>query len=199
MADAAQDIPFSCPCGSLKGVLHGANRASGTHVVCYCDDCRAAEIYCRQPDPAPEPVALFQTNPGNISFTEGKENLAVFSFGPRNLLRWQASCCGALIANTLRNPKLPMASIRTNLLATTDPIGPVRAEAFVPTPGKNTQHKGVIAIVSGTLRRMAVGRLSGTWKQTPFFDTEDATPVRPVTLVPKDVRAALTPGSRTRR
>ena len=109
MPAAPRDLPFACACGTVKGTLRGVTPARGSHAQCHCIDCRAAEVYLDQPDPAPRAIQLFQTTPDRFHFDQGFDKLSVFSFGETNLLRWYASCCGTPMFNTLRKPKLAFA------------------------------------------------------------------------------------------
>ena len=191
MFKAPRDVTFRCSCGSVQGTLRGVSTSTGSHIACFCADCRAAEVFAGQPDPAPEPVTYFQTTPDRVRFDAGFDKLAVFSFGPKNLLRWQASCCGSPLFNTLRNPKIAFASIRTNTLDDQTAMGPVRATAFIPNPAGTPKHKGMGRIVWALFSRIAAARITGRWKQTPFFDPETLAPVREVQVVDKDVRAEI--------
>jgi hypothetical protein len=190
---AARDIAFSCTCGTLKGTLRGAHPRSGTHAECYCVDCRAAEIHLGQPDPAPGPVGIFQTTPDRIDVNEGQDKLAVMSFGDKNLLRWYASCCGAPLFNTMRNPKFAFVGIRTNRLDGTAPLGPVVGRGFIPVKGGKPKHEGLRHLILGMASRVIGARLSGRWKQTPFFDTQTLMPLHDVQVLPKGTRASLLP------
>lgn len=188
---AARDLAFACTCGKLGGTLRGAAPNVGTHAECSCRDCRAAELHLGQPDPAPGPVGIFQTTPDRVTITKGADELAVFSFGDKNLLRWHAACCGTALFNTPRNPKLSFVGIRTNSFADTAPLGPVVAQGFIPTKNGKTRHKGLLRMIGSALSRIAMQRLTGRWKNTPFFDTNSATPVSPVTVLPQGTRKAL--------
>ena len=136
-------------------------------------------------------VPLFQSTPDKVSFESGAENLAAFSFGPTNVLRWQASCCGAGIFITLRKPKIAMATLLTERLTDTAPLGPEKSRAFIPVAGGKTKHEGTWALVVGAITRALAARISGRWKDTPFFDVESGTPVVPVTLVSHAERKAI--------
>ncbi|MCX8224641.1 MAG: DUF6151 family protein [Sulfitobacter sp.] len=190
MFKTPRDVPFRCSCGTITGTLRGASPAIGNHTECFCKDCRAAEVYSGQPD-TPS-VKIFQTTPDRIVFDQGADQLAVFSFGETNLLRWHASCCGSVIGNTLRNPKIAFVGIRTTLLTDPDTIGPVTTKAFLQTANGKSQHKGMARFVWGVFTRMAAARVTGRWKDTPFFNTETLKPVRDVQVVPKAKRAEIT-------
>ncbi len=188
---APRDVAFRCSCGTIRGTLRGVAPSTGSHAVCYCADCRAAEVFSGQPDPAPDPVGLFQTSPDRVSFRQGHDQLAVFAFGPKNLLRWHAKCCGSIMFNTMRNPKVSFASIRTNLLEDQESLGPVIASAFIATASGKPTHKGLHRFIWGAFQRIVGARLSGRWKDTPFFNTDTLEPVRPVQVVDKAKRAQI--------
>jgi hypothetical protein len=185
------DIPFSCACGTLKGTLLAASPSSGCHAECFCSDCRAAEIFLGQPDPAPGPVGLFQTTGDRIRIETGQDHLAVFAFGRKNLLRWYADCCRTPMFNVLRKPKLGFASVMTRCLSDPSAIGPVVGRGFIPQPNGKVKHIGIASLILGLARRTVVQRVTGRWRQTPFLDPATGEPVRPVHLVTAQERAGL--------
>ena len=187
---AGKDAPFACDCGKLRGTLLNVGPRSGNRIDCFCRDCRAAELYCGQPDPAPGPVKIFQTTPDRVRFDAGLDQLAVFSLSETGVLRWQARCCGATMFLTARSPKLSFTSFRTDRLEDPDALGPVVARAFVRKPSGKRGHEGLARFIAGFARRAIGARLTGKWKDTPFFDAE-GTPVADVHLVTKAERDAL--------
>jgi len=188
---APRDVPLSCSCGTVRGTLHGASARAGTHAVCHCIDCRAAELY--KGNDVPRTVSLFQTSPDRVSFERGRDQIGVFSFGEKNILRWYASCCGSILCNTVRNPKIAFTSIRLSLLSEDDRgvVGPVVAQAFIPDPSGKPRHSGLPRFIWQAVTRIAGARLSGKWRDNPLFDTETLTPIAPVHIVPAAERKAL--------
>lgn len=182
---------FQCSCGALKGEIASAGPPTTFHAVCFCDSCRAGEIYGQAPDPAPGPVGIVQTSPHLLSITAGADNLAVFSFGPKNVLRWHASCCGAPLFNTPRNPKLSFVGLRTSRLVDMTGIGPALTQGFIPAPDGKTRHKALAKLILATLKRITVNRITGRWAQTPLFDPKTLAPVATVKLLSKAERKAL--------
>ncbi|MDK3073142.1 DUF6151 family protein [Sedimentitalea sp. JM2-8] len=184
-------IVFSCDCGQIRGTISPATSASGIHAICHCRDCRAAELHLNRKDPDPHGVELFMTTPDTVQFEQGAANLAILRLGPRGLLRWYANCCKVPMFNTLAKSGLPFSSIHTGRLQDVSAIGPVRVEAFIPQSGGAPKHKGSAFMAW----RLAVGlgsaRLSGRWKQTPFFDLDTGAPTAPVHVLTKEQRAAL--------
>ncbi len=176
------NVPFTCRCGSVKGTLHDVGY--GTHARCFCQSCRAADIHTGAADPGKDGVTVYQTTPDRISFEVGQDQLAAFSFGPKNLLRWQAKCCGTLLFNTLRSPKVSFAALRANRITDTTPLGPIRARGFIPAANGKHRHEGIGPLVAGMLGRALLGRVTGRWKQTPFFDIATQQPVADVEVLP---------------
>lgn len=182
---------FSCRCGALAGHVSALGVKAGTRIACHCADCRANELYHGQPDPAPEPVDLFQLAPDTITIAQGAEQLQAIRLGPRGPLRWYAACCGTPFANTLARPGLPFAGMRADLFDDKTALGKRRAEAFIPQAGKPPRTKGAGVMAWGILTRMLSSRLSGRWRQSPFFDETTGKPVAEVRLLGKEERAPL--------
>lgn len=188
---AGVDLNFACTCNTLRGTLIGAGPLSGNHAVCYCHDCRTAEVFAGQPDPAPEPVGIFQTTPDKIRIDAGADQMAVFSFSDKGLLRWHAQCCGALLFNTLRNPKIAFVGVRTIRLEDETPLGPILTRGFIRKPNGKRGHQGLRHLVINMASNAIAARLTGKWKYTPFFDTASGEPVRQIRVVTEAQRAAL--------
>lgn len=190
MSDGA--FNFSCSCGSFAGHISAQGQKSGLRILCHCPDCRAAELYHHRPAPV-EGVDLFQLAPQAITISKGAEHLRLLCLGPKGLFRWYAGCCGTPFANTLAKPQLAFAGLRTDMFDDKDALGKVKAEAHVPRPGKPPRSKGMARMVYGIFSRMITARLSGLWRETPFFDVETGKPVAEPEVLSKEARAKLYP------
>ncbi len=190
---AGIDLPFSCDCGTVKGVLVGVSPTNGVRIDCYCKDCRAAEIFA-QPEAADKtgPVHLYQTTPKRIRFDQGLDRLAVFSLSPKGVLRWHASCCGAMLFNTLRSPKLAFAAFFTDRAADAALLGQVKTRANLQKSDGKSRHEGFRHALFNIAATAIPARISGSWKVTPFFDPETLEPVREVRILGKAERDAVT-------
>ncbi|WP_299623869.1 DUF6151 family protein [uncultured Tateyamaria sp.] len=188
---AGVDLPFACDCNVLRGTLLDVSPRNGNRTDCYCHDCRSAEVFAGQPDPAPGPVGIFQTTPDRVRFDAGLDQLAVFSFSETGILRWQAQCCGATLFNTLRRPKIAFAAFRTDRLSDDSPLGPVVTRAFVRKANGKRGHEGFGRSLLGLVSNAGPALITGRWKKTPFFDLQTGTPVREVYVVSAAERAAL--------
>ncbi len=182
---------FSCSCGQLRGIVSPVSARFGTHAICHCRDCRAAALYLRQPDPAPNGVEIFQTTPDTVDIQSGGQHLGLLRLGPKGLLRWYATCCSSPLFNTFARPGVPFVGIIVDRLQDRDVLGPLVAHGFVPQPDGTSRHKGVATMVWRMLARVIAARLSGRWRQTPFFDIDTGAPVAEATIPGKEERAAL--------
>lgn len=189
---SADSLRFACDCGTVIGHLSPRAVQTGTRLVCFCRDCRAASIHLGRPDPAPNPVDVFQTSPEGVRFDAGQEALGVFRLGPRGLMRWYATCCGTPMFNTLPNPGIPFVSVLSDVMDSPDALGKFRGKGFMPAANGTYTHEGAAAMVWGLATRILASRLSGSWKATPFHDIDTGQPVVVPTVLSKDQRAALT-------
>ena len=181
---------FSCTCGRLAGTIDDLSPSGGTHIECFCDSCRAFQVHLGHGDPRPNGVHLFQTSPDAVHFTRGAENLAVLKLTPKGPLRWYAACCNAPLFITLRKPGLPFATLVVDRLADPTQVGKVRMTAFKRGKDGQQHHKGAGGMALRLFQRMAAARLSGRWKQTPFFDIATGEPVAEPRVLSREERAA---------
>ena len=182
-------LPFSCTCGKLQGQITASGVSSGTHVVCYCRDCRAGQLYFGQPDPAPGPVNIYHLSPEAIQISTGAEYLAAMRLSPKGMYRWYAKCCKAPIATTTTTPKFPFAGFDVNRIADKDRLRPVSTRGFVPQPNGRQKHEKLMSAASGLLGRVIKSRVSGSWRKTPFFDPDTGEPVATPTVLDRAERA----------
>ncbi|WP_171236787.1 DUF6151 family protein [Ruegeria sp. HKCCA6837] len=191
---ARSGLAFSCRCGSLQGRVSARGVRQGTHVECFCRDCRAAQLYFKQPDPAPGAVDILQMAPEEIEITAGGQFIAAMKLSPNGMLRWYANCCNTPLATTPPSASLPFAGFLVRRITDdTSILGPVTTRGFVPRPNGKQKHEKIRFAAFGLIRRVAISRLSGRWKNTPFFDKKTSEPVATPVVISKDERAALYP------
>ncbi|MBO9449999.1 hypothetical protein J7426_07020 [Tropicibacter sp. R16_0] len=191
MARGTDPLGFSCGCGALKGHVTAEGVRSGSHVVCYCPDCRAGELYFQQPDPAPGPVDIFQLSPDTVVIDQGAEHLAAIRLSPNGMFRWYAKCCDTPLCTTMKSAKTPFAGMSVNRFDDPDRLGPVVSKGFVPAPDGSRKHETAYRAAWPLIKRMVVARLSGRWKHTPFFDAHTNEPVVEPRVIDKSERAQL--------
>ncbi len=183
---------FACDCGQVSGQLSAQAVQAGTRLECYCQDCRAAQIALGQPDPAPGAVQIFHTLPDGLEFDSGQDQLAVIRLSPKGLMRWYAACCNTPLFATLPNPKIPFLGLSANCLEHPEDLGKVQARGFVPQPGGGTRMQGALTMVWGIATRGLSARMSGAWRNTPFYDPDTGAPVVEPQVLDRAARRALT-------
>ncbi len=187
----ATRLPFSCLCGALTGHVTSRGVRLGTHTECFCHDCRAAQLYFGQPDPAPGPVDILQTLPEDIVFENGQANLAVMQLSPNGMLRWYAKCCNAPLATTPKTARFPFVGFIASRLSDTAALGPVTTRGFVPGPDGKQHHERLRFAALGLLGRLIRSWTTGSWKSTPFFDVAGKAPVASPTVLSKEDRSGF--------
>lgn len=191
-----RDLPFSCRCGALRGVLRDAAPRNGCHAVCYCTDCRAFARHLGVADTL-EPgggSALFQTVPNLIDITQGTANLACLRLSPKGMHRWYAACCNTPLANTTGSSRMPFAGLSCLIFDDVAPLGPIVVRGFtkhaLPGAGAPKKDRGMARMVGGLVRRSLATYMAGTARTTPFFTPEGRPVVCPRILSAEEIRAA---------
>lgn len=192
--------PLRCRCGRLQGevTLEGRN----TRVVCYCKDCQA---FARFLDPAGRALDaqggsdVVQLAPHRIRISQGAEQLAVMRLSSQGMLRWYATCCRTPVGNTLARRDRPFTGLLVQCLdsAPLEPsFGPVGArvntQSAIGEPKPRTS--GLLPTMWTILGMVLGSRLSGRYRDTPFFDAAGA-PVAAPQVLPADARERLRAGS----
>lgn len=179
------DFPLHCQCGTLQASLAEPQRA--TRAVCYCRDCQAFARFLGQTARILNRYGgtdIVAASPHRLRFTRGVEVLRCMSLSEKGLLRWYAGCCNTPLANTPRDPALPYVGIVHDSLAE---LAAARDAAFGPArialntasatgPVAATR----VATVAGVLKIMhnvLAARLSGNYRDNPFFERGGSRPV----------------------
>lgn len=190
------DLAFSCRCGGVTGRIRdaGPHLGQGTHVHCRCWSCRTAHLHIGEPDPAPEGVDLYQTDPARLVIDSGQDKLAVFRVTPRGAVyRYYATCCKSALFTCATKPWMPVMSVATKRLADPAAIGPSRATAFIPKPGGGYRTQGAVPLVWGVFARWPHFLRKGGARHHPLFDAAGA-PIAPVHVMTSTERAAANAG-----
>lgn len=141
---------------------------------------------------------LIATLPSALRFTSGLAQLACMTLTDKGPLRWYAACCRTPLGNTGRDGKLAYVGVISTCLAL-----PPRGldQAFGPaTIALNTgSAKGAVAgtpwaTTTGVLKIMGnafKSRLTGQYKNNPFFDAVSGEPIKPPWPLRGDQRRAV--------
>lgn len=183
---------IQCQCGALTGEV--SNTHAAMRAVCYCKDCRAFAVHLGQAQTVLDALGgteIVATQPRYVSFTSGAQNLACLSLSPRGLLRWYAKCCNTPIANISRNWQLPFVGLVHACLQKPleSSFPPVQMHAYTANAKGKPASVGArpIAALLAFMSKLLLARLSGAYKQTPFFSAA-GTPVAEVKVLSKSER-----------
>ena len=190
------DVPFSCTCGRVHGVIHDVAPDRGNHLKCYCKSCQTAARVLGYEDSLDDMggTSVFQTVPSKVSFESGVDQLACLRLSHKGLLRWYASCCDAPLFT------MPDASWFAIAGLNMKRINPVDLTAFGIVVGIH-QAKSAQSPPDGFkdfgLKRAAIKLVWRAFKAlirrdsgAPFFDASGKLTVKPRVLTLQERRAA---------
>ena len=182
---------IQCSCGQFVGALKRSSHVN--RCICYCKDCQAfAHFLDRAKDILDDAggTDIIQTTPSNITLDKGVENLACVRLSASGLFRWYASCCNTPIGNTPANIKMSIIGLIHNCLKPVpcsfeEAFGPVRV--YVHTRSAKGEVKPKQAgVASGIIRAVGMmlkARITGDYRNTPFFDAVTASPKATPTIL----------------
>ncbi len=178
------ELRFQCECGTLQGIAFDVAPSSGSHVICYCQDCQAFAHCLDKSDQVLDSHGgsdIFQMSQGLITFTTGADRLACLRLTPKGLIRWYASCCNTPLANTMATRALPFVGMlarnfTSDGAASVEPLGPVIAHAFrksargdLATLPRDRMAMPLVFLRAALLLSRWMLRRDG--KRSPFFDS----------------------------
>jgi len=187
--------PLRCRCGKLQG--HVVLSTTAARAICYCRDCQAYACFLGTPgivDQAggTEVIAML---PRHVHFAAGLDALACLSLSERGLLRWYASCCKTPIGNTPRDRKLPYAGLVRSCLEASSAIESSFGRRRIAVNTKSARSEVRATPIASTLAVLGLmtsslgTRLSGGYKDNPFFAPDTGTPIKPVHVLTPAERA----------
>ncbi len=190
------DIQLRCRCGAIQAKVD--SRHAYGRAVCYCKDCQAYARFLGAQDEvlnAHGGTEILAGHPRAIRLTAGLDNLACMSLSDKGILRWYASCCRSPIGNTPRNRGISYVGLVRTCVPDLDEksVGPLRIAVNTSSATGNVEATpfatffGVIRII----RNVLGARLSGKYKENPFFEAESGAPVRTPRVITDAERQSL--------
>lgn len=184
--------PIQCRCGKFQAQL--AHPERGTRTVCYCRDCQAFAHYLGLPEGMLDPMGgtdIVAMAPRYVSLTHGLEHLACMSLSSNGILRWFSSCCRTPIGNTPRDIRtshigLVHSCLETGGSSLDEAFGPVRMRVNRRSArGRPDSTPGTAFALVRYVCSLAWTRISGRYRDNPFFDVRSGMPrVGPRVLTP---------------
>lgn len=193
------DIHIQCDCSCFEGVLKDVSPKTGTHIVCYCSDCQAFQEYLGKSDivlDAHGGTDIYQTRSSRLEIVKGGEHLACLRVTPKGVYRWYAACCRTAIGNTPVTRNIAITGLITHAFHGTteggdagEAIGPLWGVVFPKSARgdiSNMRRANLPALMGTLLLRSLKARITGSYKQTPFFTDEDEPVAAPYVLTPEE-------------
>jgi hypothetical protein len=194
-------IALRCACGALTGTVAATHRAA--RAICYCRDCQTFARFLGPTGILDElgGTDIVATTPGVVHFTQGREQLRCMSLSGTGLLRWYAACCRTPIGNTPRSPKLPYVGLVHNCLAGTPSdldaaFGAAKVAINTESARgdvKPTKWRTFASLLK-IMRNVFAARLSGAYRDNPFFKAGTAEPIVAPQVLSSQERTALRSG-----
>lgn len=183
---------WRCDCGTVTASIAAG---ASSRAVCYCKDCQAFARTLGKESilTASGGTDLIQTLPEQVTITSGIDHVACLRLKESGgIYRWYAGCCDTPMLNTGGTPKIPLASF---LMSGVDPVsatGPIIAHvntegATGPVPNEGG---GMFSLILSFAMRGIPARISGRWRQNPFFGDDGRAIVTPRRLTPEEREAA---------
>ena len=190
---------LQCRCGQLAGEVGHSDAVN--RCTCYCLSCRAFPKVLGSADrvlDARGGTDIIQTSPQVVRITRGREQLAVLRLTPNGTMRWYARCCGTPIGNNLMNYRVSFVGLIHDCLrdpehSLDESFGPSLGGVFTtyaigePKPAQINRIGAVWRLGGMTLK----ARLSGAYKDTPFFSADGKPVAEPRVLTTEEWRDAM--------
>lgn len=166
---------WTCNCGEVELSVTPGN---GSRIVCYCGSCQrfANHFGARDTLDYAGGADLFQTAPETVEITKGETNLAWLKFTPKGPNRWYTTCCKTPMANSLGTRAVPFATILSHNIDDKADLGPVEARMNRKSATGHIEEDAGNAgrVIRAFIWRALRSRVSGRYKQNPFFDANGA-------------------------
>lgn len=181
------DLPFSCRCGAVKGVIGKAGPREGDFVVCHCTDCqtfaRRFDAGDRVMDEQDAGTPLYQSRCARMRIESGLDRLRCLHLTDKPTLRWYAACCDTPLFNSFKNGKIPYvttlvgncdAQDRQRLLG--EPIGHLFVDDD-PTCTEPVPRLSMNTLMRRFFVRMVKDIVSGDRRRSALFDPRTLEPI----------------------
>ena len=195
-AGLGSDLPFSCRCGAVKGVIEKAGPREGDFVVCHCTDCQTFanrfDAGDRVMDEQDAGTPLYQSRCARMRIESGVDELRCIHLTEEATLRWYAGCCDTPLFNSYKNGKIPYVTtlvgncdegLRTRLLG--EPIGHLFVDDDPACTGP-VRRLSMNTLMRRFFVRMVKDIVSGDRRRSALFDPETLEPVSTPMRLTKD-------------
>lgn len=182
-------LDLRCSCGTVTWELIERSPRAGVRYICHCDDCQAYAFYTGQQTEildAQGGLDAYQLPSSQIRIRTGIEHLACVQMARLPwrlpLLRWHCGSCRTPVAATYHTSKLSFVSASLSAASTADReavCGPSMGHVWTKFGWgdlSNVRQCNIPAMLWRMGTRITRARLSGDYRNNPFFSS-DGTPL----------------------
>ena len=190
----------------MRGIASDVSPATGSHIVCYCDDCQAYARFLGRDDTVDERggTEIFQTTPSRVTITEKASELRCVRLSDKGMLRFYTGCCRTPIGNLLPSPRVPFVGIVASFIGESvggEPrdalLGPVtsRVQGRFAVGGlpPGAHPSAPVSVIARAITRLFRGFVAGAHRPSPFFDARTGRPVAEPEVLSVEQRRSLRP------
>lgn len=190
------DVPVSCTCGAVAGIVHGVTPANSRRLSCMCDDCQVYAEYLGRADEILDRYGgtdLSYATQNRVEVVAGREQLRGVRLYPNGILRVYTACCRTPVAHV---PSAKMAFVGIpHLFMATGPAGFTRDAVLGPLAlrlqGRYCRGEMPGGAHSGTplgpsaqaMVQVAWDSMRGKQRPSAFHEARSNVPAVPVTVL----------------
>lgn len=184
--EVVQELNFHCACGAMAWSVEESSPRLGIRYICHCDDCQAFARFTGRAEyvlDANGGTDAYQLPASRVRIIKGQEALACVRMTTRPLLRWHCASCRVPVANTYGTSALSFVSLPLAAASAEDReaiLGPSSGHVWTKFGvGDLSQAKqvNIAAMLWRMACRIIIARLSGDYRNNPFFGRNDGNPL----------------------
>jgi hypothetical protein len=193
------EIKLRCRCGTVTGVAEDVSPETGTHIVCYCDDCRAFLRSLERTDllDAHGGTEIYQMTPAQVRITAGQNELRCMRLTDGGMYRWYTACCHTPVGNTIAAwmpfVGMPRAMMEAGLAESGRSERSLLGETvhvqgrYAPNGTVRDAHpRAPMSLIARSIRLLARNFVRGRQQPSPYFDRVTKKPPVAPTLLAAD-------------
>lgn len=190
------DVPVSCTCNAVAGIVRGVTWANSRRLSCMCDDCQVYAQYLGRDLEildAHGGTDLSYATQNRVEILSGREHLRAVRLYPTGILRVYSECCRTPVAH-VPSPKIAFVGI-PHLFMRQGPDGVTRDVMLGPLvhrfQGRYSRgempkgaHRGTPAAPwAKAMVQVAWDSIRGRQEPSAFHQTSSGEPAVPLTVL----------------
>ena len=202
-------LDLTCACKGVAWSITETTPRAGIRYVCHCDDCQAYLMFLGRAGDVLDAnggMDAYQLPASAVGIARGQDMLACVQVTARPLLRWYCTRCRTPVAGTYHTARLSFVSLTVPRTAEADAVlGPSSGHVWTKFGRgdlSRVRQVNIPAMLWRMASRIVTARLTGDYRNNPFFDRTTSRPIaepRRLTAqeradLDRQVQAAAAPG-----